>query len=206
MRGPVSEILDLPAITNELPAVPPAALDPYLDAGARCFIRHGVSHTAVPDVARELGVSRTTVYRQVGTVDHLARLLFAREVHRLLGVLPDHVAGVGAVDAVVRMATLVCTFAQDHPVLRKVLEDEPELAASALTAGLPAVLDRVRPVMGPLLAGWIAGGELAARDPDVLLDWLVRTVSSVVLVPPPIDVGAYFDEVLRPVLSPTGGR
>lgn len=198
----MSELLDLPRITSELPAVPPPELDPYLDAGARCFARHGIARTSVPDIARELGVSRTTVYRQVGTVGRLASLLFAREVHRLLKSLPEQVAGAAPVDTIVRAATLVFQFSREHPVLRKVLDDEPELAGSHLTTGLPALLERVRPVARPLLAASIDAGQLADRDPDVLVDWLVRLVSSVVLVPPPGDVGRYFDEVIRPVLTP----
>ena len=198
----MTELLDVPAITRGLPSVPPPELDPYLDAGARCLARHGVSRTSVADVAREMGISRATVYRQVGTIDQLAVLLFAREVHRLLEALPEQVTGLSGVDAVIRMATLVTQFAREHPVLRKVLDDEPEIAGSHLVLGLPAVLDRVRPVVVPLLAAGIATGQLADRDPDVLLDWLVRLVTSVVLVPPPGEVGSYFDDVLRPVLTP----
>jgi len=200
----MSEIVDISTIRDGLPAVPPPELDAYLDAAARCLARHGVTRTSVPDVAREMGVSRATVYRQVGTMDRLGALLFAREVHRLLHVLPPKVAGLGGVDAVVRMATLVVEAAHDHPVLRKVLADEPEVAGSYLTLGLPAVVDRVRPVLVPLLDAGIAAGELARRDTDLLADWIVRLVASVVLVPPPADLGRYFDAVLRPVLAPDG--
>lgn len=198
----MAQILDLPSVTSELPAVPPAELDPYLDAAARCFARHGILRTAVPDIARELGVSRTTVYRQVGTIRELAGLLFAREIHRLLAAVPGQVAGSEPVDAIIRMATLVTRFAHEHPVLRKVLADEADLAGSYLSLGLQALIDRVRPVARPLIARGIADGNLADRDPDVLVDWLVRLICSVVLVPPTVDLAAYFDDVLRPVLTP----
>jgi AcrR family transcriptional regulator len=200
----MSEIVDISTIRDGLPAVPPPALDAYLDAAARCLARHGVTRTTVPDVAREMGVSRATVYRQVGTMDRLGALLFAREVHRLLHLLPPHVTGLGGVDAVVRMATLVVEAARDHPVLRKVLADEPEVAGSYLTLGLPAVVERVRPVLVPLLRTGAAAGELADVDADVLADWLVRLVASVVLVPPPGEVDRYLDAVVRPVLTPAG--
>jgi AcrR family transcriptional regulator len=198
----VSEIVDISTIRAGLPAVPPPALDPYLDATARCLARHGVGRTSVHDVAREMGISRATVYRQVGTMDRLGALLFAREVHRLLLALPGRVAGLGGVDAVVRMAALVCESAREHPVLRKVLTDEPDVAGSYLTLGLPAVIDRVRPVLVPLLEAGIAVGELADGDPDLLADWLVRLVASTVLVAPPVDAERYFDAVVRPVLTP----
>jgi AcrR family transcriptional regulator len=200
----VSEIVDISTMRAGLPAVPPPALDPYLDAAARCLARHGVRRTSVHDVARELGVSRATVYRQVGTMDRLGALLFAREVHRMLQALPAQVAGLSGVDAVVRMAALVVEAAHEHPVLRKVLADEPDVAGSYLTLGLPAVIERVRPVLVPLLGAGAARGELTDADPDVLADWLVRLVSSAVLVAPPIDADRYFDVVLRPVLAPRG--
>src|SRR3546814_4780239 len=65
-----------------LPTLPSPALDPYLDAAARCFVRHGLRRTRVTDIADDVGVSRVTVYRQVGTVEDAARLLLARELDR----------------------------------------------------------------------------------------------------------------------------
>ena len=64
-----------------LPPVPPASLDPYLDATARCFARYGVRRTSVQDVARELGVATMGLYRYVAdrqalevlVVDHVFR-------------------------------------------------------------------------------------------------------------------------------------
>ena len=46
--------------TFGVPAVPPPTLDPYLDAAARCFARHGLRRTRVTDIADEVGVSRVT--------------------------------------------------------------------------------------------------------------------------------------------------
>ena len=73
-------MLPLPVLEAGLPPAPPAELDPYLDAAARCLARHGIGRTSVQDVARELGVNRATVYRQVGTVEDMVRLLVAREL------------------------------------------------------------------------------------------------------------------------------
>lgn len=182
--------------------MPPGELDPFLDAAARCFARHGVIHTAVADVALEMGVSRTTVYRQVGTVEQLGRLLLAREIHRLLLALPTQLSEAGPVDAVIEAVAFVVRFARQHPVLRKVLEAEPELAGSYLAIGLPAVLERAVPVIKALLANGVASGGLAPRDLDALADWLVRLVSSLVLAPPRGGLEDYLDQVIRPVLTP----
>src|SRR3546814_7648091 len=70
-----------------LPTLPSPALDPYLDAAARCFGRHGLRRTRVTDIADEVRVSRVTVNRQVGTVEDAARLMRARELDRLVTAL-----------------------------------------------------------------------------------------------------------------------
>ena len=68
-----------------LPPCPPEDLDPFLDAAVACFLRFGIRKTSVQDVAKILDVNRTTVYRQVGNVDSIVRLVTAREIHRYLG-------------------------------------------------------------------------------------------------------------------------
>ena len=109
---------------DEVPPMPPAELDAYLDAAAACFLRHGVSRTRVPDVAAEVGVSRVTVYRQVGTVENMARLLLARYLHRLLVRLPAAMRGATGPETIVRLLETIIEHARSHPVLMKVLRDE----------------------------------------------------------------------------------
>jgi len=65
----------------------------------------------VQDIARELRVDRTTVYRQVGNVERIMRLLMARELHRLLEALPDSLLGLQGPAVIVDvLATLFCIF------------------------------------------------------------------------------------------------
>src|SRR3546814_68889 len=96
-------ILELGIRLTGVPPVPAVELDPYLDAAARCFTRFGITRTRVPDVAAEVGVSRVTVYRQVGTVEDMARLLLARDMHRILTALPAALEGAVGPDTVVRL-------------------------------------------------------------------------------------------------------
>ena len=92
----VEPIRDASARTTALPGlppVPPPSLDPVLDAAATCFVRYGVRRTSVQDVARVLGVNRTTVYRQAGNVEQMALLLAVRDTHRMLATLPLRIGG-----------------------------------------------------------------------------------------------------------------
>lgn len=194
--------LHLPSITQGLPPAPPADLDPYLDAAAACFARHGISRTSVPDIARELGISRTTVYRQCGTVEQAARLLLARELHRLLAHLPGVLEGATGPETVTRLLAAVVLFAREHPVLAKVLADEPELIGPFLTGELPALVARVSTIATPLLERAMTAGLIHRRDPAVLAEFLVRTTISLVLAPPPGDLSEFLDQTVLALLAP----
>lgn len=189
-----------------LPDAPPGALDPYLDAAVRCFARHGIRRTSVQDVARELGVDRTTVYRQVGTVEQQVRLVIARDLHRLLAVLPADVSSITGVATVVELLDAAVTFARAHPVLAKVLAHEPELLGPFLVSDLPALVGRIADVLAPLLDAAMAQDRLARRDPVVIAEWLVRVAVSLVLAPPPGDTRTFLAEVLEPALAPASPR
>lgn len=185
-----------------LPPVPPAEIDPYLDAAARCFAKHGIRRTSVPDIAREASTSRTTVYRQLGTVDTAAALLLARELHRLLISLPGDLTGADGPESVIRLLGAVVSFATEHPVLRKVLKDEPEITTPFLTVEFSSIIDRVSTVAVPILERAMDDGMIRSADPRVLADFLVRIAVSVLLSPPPGKLTDFFEQVVLPVIRP----
>lgn len=188
-----------------VPAVPPERLDPYLDAAAICFARFGVTRTRVPDVAAELGVSRVTVYRQVGTIEDMARLLLARDLHRLLALVPAALGARTGPDAVIALVEFIVEHARAHPVLTKVLTDEPHVLGPLLVSDLGAIAERVADVVAPLLDQLMTSGQLAGRDARILADWLVRQTVTLILAPP-ADLGAHLLELLEPALTPEGQR
>lgn len=198
-------VLDLGLRLTGVPPVPPPELDPYLDAAARCFARFGISRTRVPDIAAEVGVSRVTVYRQAGTVEDLARMLLARDMHRLLMALPTAAEGAVGPETVVRLVETIIDHARAHPVLTKVLEDEPHLLGPVLVSDLGTVAARVADVVVPLLEALMDERHLARRDPRVVAEWLVRITVTLVLAPPPGDLRAFLGELLLPALAPTKG-
>jgi AcrR family transcriptional regulator len=198
-----ADVLPLPVLEQGLPAAPSAELDPYLDAAARCMARHGIRRTSVQDVARELGVNRATVYRNVGSVDDMVRLLVAREIHALLG----EVAGLDLSRAdgprvVVRLVATTVRYAGSHPVARKVLDDEPELVGPFLITYLPDVIRQVAQSVRPVIEWAQRTGALAKRDPAILAEWLVRTAVSLILDPIPDDqIEVFLCELLLPALK-----
>ena len=201
MTAPAAVLRSLPSLAGSVPA-PPAAVDPYLDAAIRCFARHGIGRTSVQDIARDLKVDRTTVYRQVGNVSSIVRLLAGRELHRFLADLPARLTGLRGPEAIVDLLAAAIEFARGHPVLRKVLADEPELIGPFIVAELPMMIDLMAAAATPLLHDAMDAGELAPRDPERLAQMLVRLCMPLVLAPPPGDVSALLAELLLPVLTP----
>src|SRR4051812_47094133 len=83
----VSVATPLPLLVEGLPERPPESLDAVLDATVECLSRHGISKTSLSDIAREMGVAPSTVYRKVGTVERAAALAAARDCHRTLDLM-----------------------------------------------------------------------------------------------------------------------
>jgi AcrR family transcriptional regulator len=200
-RGGDAEIVDLAAVVVGIDAPPRPELDPFLDAAAKCFARYGLKRTSVQDVARELGVDRTTVYRQVGTIAQQARLLAARELHRLVESIPGRATTpVGPVGIIEIMASVIDDV-RNHPVMLKLLADDADTITLSTLAELPPLLDRVAVFLTPMLSASMASGTLARRDPKILAEWLIRLVVTLVLVPPLGDLRAFLSELLLPALT-----
>lgn len=191
----------LPAATG-LPPCPPEELDPFLDAAVDCFLRFGIRKTSVQDIARVLDVNRTTVYRQVGNVDSIVRLLTAREVHRHLSeayqrTRVDELTPQGLVRLLAEMIRIV----RDHPIVAKILQDERELVG-ALVQSSTGVFSRIAALITPAIGVAVASGQIADRDPAAIAQWLARISATTVLSPPPGDLEAFLAEMLVPALRP----
>ena len=196
-------VLDLPALVRGLPPAPPPELDAALDAAARCFARHGVMRTSMNDVARAAGVSRSTIYRQLGSPGRAVRLLIAREVHRLVTHrLPAVLATATGPETVVAMVEEVVGYTRRHPVLRKVLADEPEIVGPFLVTDLPAATDDIAAMVEPVLVAAMDGGLVARQEAAALAGWLVRIAVVLVLDPPDRPLRPLLEQLLLPVLTP----
>jgi AcrR family transcriptional regulator len=167
-------------------------------------VRHGISRTRVPDIADEMGVSRVTVYRQAGSVGQILGLLIARDLQRLLDGIPSFDGDEAGPDLVVGILSGLINSARSHPVLQKVLRDEPAVIGPLLATELPEIIDRAGAVLSPLLDLLAASGRVAQRDPRIVSGWLVRIGISLLLAPVE-DQDAFLGEILRPVLHDPSG-
>lgn len=99
------------------------------------------------------------------------------------------------------MAAII-RYAPDHPVLAKVLRDEPEVIGPFLASDLPEVIARITSAIAPLLGVAMASSQIAARDPDLLAESLVRLGITLILAPPPGELDTFLAEILVPTLKP----
>jgi AcrR family transcriptional regulator len=203
MAADAAEMLSFPVLTDRLPLPPDPALDPVLDAAARCLARHGISKTTLSDIAREMGVAPSTVYRKVGSVDNATMLLFAREAQRFLERIPTILSAATGPRAITMLMTdAIQTLAHD-PVAAKVLRDEGDWMGRMVTRQLDHLLSQGVEVAAPLLAAAMAAGLIRTQDPERLAHWLLRIGLAALVAPPPGDLAIALDELLLPVLAPT---
>ena len=190
-------------LLEQLPPRPAASLDRMLDATERCLARFGIRRASMTDIAREMHVARTTLYRQVGSVEEAVALMASRQLHRflddLLAVLsrPGGATDSDLVDAIAGAVR----FARSHPVSLRLLNDEPEMLGSIVAHDLAPYAAQVADALAPVLRHAMDGGVIRRADPRLAAQWLVRVVAVLVVLPPEGDLEPMLEYALCPVLQ-----
>jgi len=124
-----------------------------LEAGYTCVARYGLAKTTVEDVARASGLSRATLYRYFpGGRDQLLRDVIAWETGRFFGRLAEAVAGAPDFPSLLEEALMFAHRAiEEHEVLQKVLQTEPERLLPQLTVESERILVFIRRFLIPYL-------------------------------------------------------
>ena len=197
-----AEVIDLPLLADQLPGPPPASLDPVLDATIECIARHGLTKTSLSDIARELGVAPSTVYRKVGSVENAAQLVAAREGHRMLLRMPEVIAGVDGPRVITVFLAECIETSLRHPMVGKILRDEGDLIGRIATRRVEDSMVRSAEGAAPLLQAAMDAGHVRPQDPLALGHWIARIAFACLLAPPPGDLLAALDSLLLPMLTP----
>lgn len=189
---------------DRLPPRPEPELDRMLDAVERCLARYGVRRTSMTDIAREMGVARTTLYRQVASLEEAMALMSSRRFHRFLDELVELSAQGLTSDTFVQVIVRTVRAARADPVAQRVLHDEPELLGQYLSSGSLGVLAKqITELLTPVLTVAMSTGLIRASDPEMAAGWIVRIVLALGAVPPPDDeLETAVRYVLQPMLGP----
>jgi AcrR family transcriptional regulator len=198
----VDAAISLPDLAERLPPPPGGELRPLLDAAAICLARHGLSRTSMADIAREMGVSRSTVYRQIGSVENAAWLLLSRDLHAFYGTLPQMFADADGPEVITRPLAALLRRAWSNPVLAKVLRDEPDFVGRAVTGHAGPMIEQGARMLAPLYQSLMDAGRIRRQDPLALAHWILRVFMMLVIAPAPTDVDDLLDAMLLPALTP----
>jgi AcrR family transcriptional regulator len=204
MQSATAEVIPLPLLADRLPVPPPASLDPLLDATVECLARHGLSKTSVSDIAREMGVAPSTVYRKVGSVESAVLLVVAREGQRLLERMPEVIAGAEGPRVITVFLAEGIEQCRSHPMVEKILRDEVDWVGRMATRRLDNMLEQAADAAVPLLEAAMQAGAIRTQDALGLARWIVRIGSICVLSPPPGSLVDALDALLLPMLDPKG--
>ncbi len=175
-------------MTSLLDVIRPAATtrERIVDAAVRMMGELGWAQVTMVRLADEVGVSRQTVYNEIGTKAGLAEAMIMRELERFMDVVsvafdehPDDLLG-----AIEQAAGSVLEHAHDNAMLHAVVSAthgaDTELlplltthSANLLTVAKSVLADRVRPY----------GTGLTEDRLDAAIDMVVRVVLSHVMQP-----------------------
>lgn len=165
-----------------MPPAPPPSRERLLEAAYACVARYGLAKTTMEDVAREAGLSRATVYRYFPQgKEQLVRDVVAWEAQRFFERLTRAVAHhVELAELLEETLVFAHRAVEEHAVLQKILETEP---------------DRLLPVLTT------ESGRLIALVKQFLVLAMQRAP-----LRPGVDVDAAAEYVARMVLSHIGGQ
>lgn len=194
--------MPLPILAEGLPAPPAPALDPVLDAAVECLSRHGLQKTSLSDIAREMGVAPSTVYRKVGSVENAALLVMARESKRLIDRMPSVIDGVDGPRMITVFLAECIEAIRSHPMVDKILRDEIDWVGRFATRRMSEDLDEAAAVAAPMLEAAMGLGAIRRQNAVALAHWLARIGMTCLVAPPPGDLLAALDALLLPALDP----
>lgn len=151
-----------------------------LAATVVCLGRYGIAKTTVDDAAREAGVARATVYRTFPAgKDQLIAEAITWAVGQFFSELAVAVADAPDFPTLLEQSLIHAHRAvEDHVVLQKVLETEPERLLPQLTQSAPQVQEVLRDYLAERLEG---EALLPGVDRGQAADWLARMGLSFIL-------------------------
>lgn len=189
-------------LLDVLPPAPAPSLDALLDSATACLARHGMGRTTMTDLANEMGVARSTLYRQVSSVEQAGLLLCSRELHRFfdtIGPLADEPVSAESLGA--WLAAFV-NYTAAHPVIDKMRSDEPAMLGEFALRHGELALQANAQLFALFLRRAMDAGQLASHDPIAASEWILHVVASLVAAPTATPVAELIEAFLVPVFRP----
>ena len=156
-----------------------------LDGARAAFLDFGVRRTSMNEIARRSGVSPATLYRWYGTKDDLVSAVMIRETRAFLTDLEAQIDATAPADEqLAEVSVLVAHRLRDQPLLRRLIETEPESILPRLTVGAGPIIDAGASYLTAHIERLMDEGSIERFDPRPLAELLARATHSMLLTPP----------------------
>lgn len=178
-----------------------------LDATERLVDRHGVAKTTLSDVAAELGVTRQTVYRHVGSINEILGELGTRGAEAFVDRLVAHLAGSRSPAEAVVEGMLFCLRTVPHDPRLNLLLRLGDTATLSRAATSPGTVAYGAAMLRRFPVDWAAAG-VTEDDLDGLAEMILRLLISLLDAPdaaeprPEPEIRALLERWLVPALTP----
>lgn len=147
-----------------------------IDATAKCVEKAGFDGATIDEIARESGISRTTIYRRFGGREALLTAL----IDRMTGPYQQRCAAIAAgpgnlTERIERTIVASIASIDDFPWLKSMLAQG--LSRTYLDLFSSVQRSHSMRVLWPMLEAAQAAGEWSPPDdPDALSEWLLRQI------------------------------
>jgi AcrR family transcriptional regulator len=176
-----------------------------LRAAVRLVEREGTADFSLTDVARELGVTRATVYRYFASTKELLATVAESEMPRWISRIRTVVDSSEApAETLIEATAFVIEELPREPLLILLLTSgDAGLMRQMLT---PATIERCRGLLDASAFDWYAAG-IPEESIDELVELLLRIIQSMVVAPPetprsPGELRAFLRRWIGPALTP----
>jgi len=177
-----------------------------LDTAFERAVKTDWEDVRISDIARDVGVSRQTIYNEFGTKQQLAEAVFNREMQSFLGGLVEVIAEAETLEQALR-GSLVSIFrqAREHELLQRMLKDGREGRSTAL---LPLMTTNsyliVRPVRTLLATVYDSRWPTGLANVERLAELVVRLTISYIVLESDYPEEDVIDDIAMAVLSIIG--
>jgi AcrR family transcriptional regulator len=158
--------------------------DRVLDAAYAVFERRGIRGGTMRDVAATAGLGRATVYRYFPSKDAVLQALVLREARELFAMLDAELGAEDDPSSLFERGLLrALAHVRHHPLLQRVIRDEPDSIVPLLTVKGAPVLEAAVAFAAPYIERAVKAERIAAVDPRVAAEWAARILLSLLLTP-----------------------
>lgn len=174
-----------PGLLEALEAEDAPGHEQVLDGALAAFLDFGIRRASMNEIARRSGVSPASLYRWYGTKDALVAAVGIRETREFLTGLEAQIDRTAPPDEQLAEVTVqVAHRLRDQPLLRRLIETEPESILPRLTTDAGPIIDAGATYLAGHIQRLMDEGGITRFDPRPLAEMLARVTHSMILTPP----------------------